>query len=42
VAVIGRDEKGEEVVERLTKQAKESGAVVDSYGEQEKAKFVGG
>lgn len=46
VAVIGgpnADEKedGGQVVERLTKQAKESGAAVESYKEPEKAKFTG-
>jgi UBX domain-containing protein 1 len=46
VAVIGRgdpkdDETGDQVVERLTKQAKESGAVVDEHKKAEQPKFQG-
>ncbi len=46
VAVIGRgdpkdDETGDHVVERLTKQAQESGAVVDEHKKVEQPKFQG-
>ena len=45
VAVFGRpdeaEERGDVVVERLTKQAKEAGAVVDSFEEAEKPKWGG-